>query len=83
MSTKTVHVCEGCGCTYDVHISHRRQRFHSRDCAVAYRRVPAVDRFDEIRASSESISVLARRYGVDRKTLRAAKAGWTWKGGPP
>lgn len=33
----------------------------------------------EIRRSSESVCVLARRYGVDPKTVRKARDGVTWK----
>lgn len=33
----------------------------------------------DIRASSETVSALARRYRVDRRTIRCARDGVTWR----
>lgn len=37
--------CEGCGCVYGIPLSHRRQRFHSVQCAADFRAVPIETRF--------------------------------------
>jgi len=39
------NTCVGCGCVYDVPLSHRRQQFHSVQCAARFRSTPVEARF--------------------------------------